>query len=152
MSNAMSSGATGASTGRGAVTYSGVVHGVDCDLMGHLNTARSAAIFDSATWKMLGLLGYRWRPDLRIGWADVKNVILYEREVRVDSAIQVQSCVSRLGTKSITVHHELYVEGEPQRCTSFETVLVQFDLERRLAVPLEERYRTQASQYLVTEK
>lgn len=149
MSNAATSGGSDAPTGRRAVTYSGFVHSVDCDLMGHLNTARSAAIFDSANWKMLGLLGYRWRPDLKVGWANVKNVILYEREVPVDAVIHVASCVSRLGAKSITLHHELFVEGVSQRCTSFDAVLVQFDLSQRLAVPLEESYRARASQYLV---
>jgi acyl-CoA thioesterase FadM len=149
MSNTMTNGTSGAPESRRAVTYSGFVHSVDCDLMGHLNTARSAAIFDSANWKMLGLLGYRWRPDHKVGWADVKNVILYEREVPVDSVIHVESCVSRLGAKSITLHHELFVEGVSQRCTSFDAVLVQFDLVQRVAVPIEESYRTLASQYLV---
>lgn len=148
MSEAIASGTSKALARPAAMTYSGAVHGVDCDLMGHLNTARYAAIFDSANWKMLALLGYRWQPGIRIGWADVKNVILYEREVRVDTVIEVTSCVSRLGTKSITLHHELFSRGETVRSASFEAVLVQLDLEQRVAIPLEEGCRALALQYL----
>jgi len=121
------------------LTYTGAVHGVDCDLMRHLNTARCAAMFDSATWNMLKQLGYQWRREAELDWVDVKNVIQYEREVPVDSAVRIVSRVTRLGEKSITLLHELQV-GEPWlRATTFEAVLVQFDNRRRRSAPIHQR-------------
>lgn len=134
----------------GAITYVGVVHGVDCDLMGHLNSARSAAMFDSATWSMLKLLGYRWRADTQLGWVDRKNVIQYEREVAVDMPVRVITRVTRLGEKSITLLHELQTADPWTRATTFEAVLVQFDNQLRCSTPIPDAYRVEISKYLVT--
>jgi len=132
----------------GVVTYSNLVHGVDCDLMGHLNSARAAAMFDAATWSMLKRLGYRWQRDAALGWVDVKNVIEYEREVPVDTAIRIVTSVRRLGEKSITLWHELQT-GEPwTRATTFEAVLVQFDIQRRRPTPIPDGYRGEIVRYL----
>lgn len=136
--------------GSKVVTYTGYVHGVDCDLFGHLNTARYGAIFDSATWRMLGVLGYRWQPGGTIGWADVKNTITYEGEVPVDSDVQVVSRVSRVGDKSVTLVHELAVDGHAQRAATIEAVLVQFDLRERKAVRVLDDFRREALKYVVT--
>ncbi|MFC4312900.1 acyl-CoA thioesterase [Steroidobacter flavus] len=130
------------------VTYTGIVHGVDCDVMGHLNTARSAALFDSATWAMLSRLGYRWRPDAEIGWVDRKNTIEYEREVPVDTPIRVVTRVTRLGEKSMTLLHELQVAEPWERATTFEAVLVQFDNRRRCATRIPDSHRAEIAKYL----
>jgi acyl-CoA thioester hydrolase len=135
-------------TGESVVTYTGIVHGVDCDVMGHLNTARSAAIFDSATWVMLSRLGYRWRRDAEIGWVDRKNTIQYEREVPVDTPIRVVTRVTRLGEKSMTLLHELQVAESWERATTFEAVLVQFDNRRRAATRIPEANRAEIAKYL----
>jgi acyl-CoA thioesterase FadM len=134
--------------GEGVVTYTGMVHGVDCDVMGHLNTARSAAIFDSATWTMLSRLGYRWRPDAEIGWVDRKNTIQYEREVPVDQPIRVVTRVTRLGEKSMTLLHGLQVGEARELATTYEAVLVQFDNVRRCATRIPDSYRAEIARYL----
>lgn len=140
--------AGGDDTSHTVVTYTSPVHGVDCDLMGHLNTARSAAIFDSATWRMLQQLGYQWHRDGELDWVDVKNVIQYEREVPVDSVLRVVSRVTRVGEKSITLLHELQV-GEPwMRATTFEVVLVQFDTRRRCSAAIPPAHRAEIIRYL----
>lgn len=133
---------------RNVVTYVGTVHGVDCDLMGHLNTARYAAMFDSATWSMLKLLGYVWRPAAELGWADVKNVIHYEREVLVDMSLRITTRVTRLGEKSITLLHELEIGDPWSRAASFEAVLVQLDTQQRRSIRIPDAYRTEIEKYL----
>lgn len=133
----------------GVVTYVGLVHGVDCDLMGHLNTARYAAMYDSATWSMLNRLGYRWRRDAELGWVDVKNVIQYEREVPVDTAVRVVTQVTRLGEKSMTLLHQLQIGEAWTRASTFEAVLVQFDNQRRVSTRIPDLHRAQAAKYLV---
>lgn len=137
---------------RKVVTYVGTVHGVDCDLMGHLNTARSAAMFDSASWSMLKLLGYVWHPAAELGWADVKNVIQYEREVPVDTPLQITSSVTRLGEKSITLLHELETGDPWTRATSFEAVLVQLDMRKRCSTRIPDAYRAEIARYLASER
>lgn len=126
------------------LTYSGFIHGVDCDLMGHLNTARYAAIFDAASWRMFGSLGYRWSATAVLGWADVRNVIDYYSEVSVDSEVYTLSLMSRVGQKSITLVHELWVKGQSSAAARFEAVVVQFDLRMRRAVAIAAEYRSQA--------
>ncbi len=135
---------------KAARTYEGNVHGVDCDLQGHLNTARYAAVFDAASWRLYGLLGYRWSSEAQIGWADVKSIITYHREVIVDSRITVRSMVFHLGTKSMTVFHELFVNDEHKPAASFELIVVQFDLKARRATEILAEYRHRAQEYLQT--
>ncbi|MBL8266303.1 acyl-CoA thioesterase [Steroidobacter sp.] len=135
-------------TSEGVVTYVGVVHGVDCDLMGHLNTARYAAMYDSATWSMLNKLGFRWRADAPLGWVDVRNVIEYEREVPVDSAVRIVTRVKRVGEKSMTLLHELQTGDPWQRNSTFEAVLVQFDNVRRCSTRIPDEHRAEISKYL----
>lgn len=143
----MSAGESGARDG--AITYVGVVHGVDCDLMGHLNTARSAAMFDSATWSMLSRFGYRWHRDAQLGWVDLKNVIQYQREVAVDSKVRVITRVTRLGEKSITLLHELQTAEPWTIATTFESVLVQFDNQLRCSIRIPDAHRVEISKCLV---
>lgn len=130
------------------VTYTGYVHGVDCDVMGHLNTARSAAMFDSATGALLSRLGYRWRPDAELGWVDVKNIIEYKREVPVDTGVRIVTRVIRMGEKSLTLLHELQ-RGEPwELATTCEAVLVQFDNQRRCSTRIPDDRRAEIGKYL----
>lgn len=133
----------------GVVTYTGMVYGVDCDVMGHLNTARSAAMFDSATWSMLKQLGYHWRRDAPLGWVDVKNVIQYEGEVAVDMPVRIVTRVVRLGEKSMTLLHELQTSEPWTRATTCEAVLVQFDNQLRRATRIPDEYRAEIARHLV---
>ena len=130
-------------------TYRGVVHGCDCDLMGHLNTVRYAAIFDSATWTMLRHLGYRWTREGRTGWADVRNVFEYAREIPVDSKVFVQTSISQLGRTSLKIYHRLHVEGASEDSSATaEIVLVRFDLRQRRPEPFPEEFREAAAPFL----
>ena len=130
-------------TPRRIETYRGVVHGCDCDLMGHLNTVRYAAIFDSATWTMLRHLGYRWTREAQAGWADIRNVFEYKQEIPVDAVIFVESNISRLGKTSLTLHHELQYEDalHPGGAARGEVVLVRFDLRERRPDPHPDDFR-----------
>jgi len=129
-------------------TFRGMVCGVDCDLMGHMNTARYAVIFDAATWTFLRALGYRWQVDGQSGWTDAKNTFEYLRELPVDTQYYVLSSVSRLGGASLTLIHELYRSDESCISARCETILVSFDRHARKSMKLTDEFRERASQFL----
>jgi acyl-CoA thioester hydrolase len=129
-------------------TYKGVVAGVDCDLMGHMNTARYAAVFDAATWAMLRVLGYSWKPDNIGGWADAKNVTEYFGELAVDASYNVVTSVSRVGTKSVTFVHELRRIDDTGVAARCEVVLVSFDRLARKSSPLPDEFRSRAEAHV----
>jgi acyl-CoA thioester hydrolase len=112
--------------------------------MGHMNTARYAAIFDAATWTFLRALGYQWRVDAQWGWADVKNTFEYLRELPVDSHYYVSSFVSRLGGASFTLIHELHRSDESYLAARCEAILVSFDRHARKSVKLTDEFRARA--------
>jgi acyl-CoA thioester hydrolase len=118
-------------------TYRGVAHPWLCDSMGHMNTRHYAAMFDDASFHLLGVLGgLTALANDGFGWADVRHLHEFKHEVESGALIVIRSTLTRIGTKSITYRHEMRgVEADLLHATS-EIVSVQFDLRKRAAVAL----------------
>lgn len=124
-------------------TFRGVVYPAQCDAMGHLNTSEYVKFFDAAEWHCMAKLGYDAHliHDRRIGMADVRHVIEYKKELRAGDLVRCESAVLRVGGKSITTFHRLFDAASGELCATLECITVQYDLERRCAVPLVEELR-----------
>jgi acyl-CoA thioester hydrolase len=123
-------------------TYRGVAYPWNCDSMGHMNTQFYCALYDGASFHFLSMLApYGELKKSGLGWADVRQLIEYKREVPVGSLLVVRTTLRRLGNKSVEFLHELRnAESDVLHSTS-EHVTVLFDLNKRAAAPLDEAIR-----------
>jgi acyl-CoA thioester hydrolase len=127
-------------------TYRGVAYPWNCDSMGHMNTQFYATLYDGASFHFLSMLApYGELKKSGLGWADVRQLIEYKREIPSGSLLVVRTTLKRLGNKSVEYLHELRnAESEILHSTS-EQVTVLFDLNRRAAAPLDEKIRRRAA-------
>jgi acyl-CoA thioester hydrolase len=109
------------------------------------------AVFDDATWQLLGYLGFFLRDIQRtnLGFADVKHEISYKKELLTGDLLLTRSSVLRLGTKSFTYRHRLFRLGESEEeSAEMIGVAVHFDLNRRIAIALSNDFRTNAQRLM----
>jgi len=119
----------------GDISFRGVVFPWECDTMGHLNSKNYLGMFDQAAWHVFLALGYRSRSAARdgLGLADVSQQLTFKRELIAGQLVYIRSYVERVGTKSITMCHEMH-DAETRDCVAVLAVTVAFlDLESRRA-------------------
>lgn len=126
-------------------TYRGVVYPWHCDGMGHMNTQFYSALYDGATLHFLACLCPKAELErLNCGWADVQQLIKYEREVVAGDLLVVRTSLTRLGGKSIEYRHQLCNGDTGAVHSTSDQVTVLFDLKRRASAPLSDIIREAA--------
>lgn len=119
------------------VTLLGVAHPWMGDTMGHMNVRYYMAMFDDASFQLLGRIS---SPDADrkagLGWADVRCEIDYKHETPVGTLLTVTSAVLQLGTKSLTYEHTMSNTGSGVVHAVARITSVRFDLAGRRAVEL----------------
>ena len=128
----------------GVVTYAGVVHPWMCDTMGHLNVRHYVAMFDDASFQLLGRVTGKEDPEAGLGWADVRMEIDYKHETPVGTLVTIRSRVEKVGTSSLTYLHEMSGTLDGVVHALMRTVTVRFDLRRRGKVELDPATRERA--------
>lgn len=134
----------------GDISFRGVIFPWDCDSMGHLNSKNYYGIFDQAGWHVFLAFGYQ--PQMAagngIGLADINQQMTFKRELTAGKLVYVRSYVDRVGTKSITVRHEMY-DAETRECTSVLVCTTAFfNLRSRSAMEIPSRIRTVCESWL----
>jgi acyl-CoA thioester hydrolase len=134
---------------RGIVTYAGVAHPWMCDEMGHLNVRHYVAMFDDASFQILGRIAGPDVDKTRNGWADVRMEIDYRHETSAGSLVTIYSRVEKIGTSSVTYVHML--EGTLDGIVRAEarTTTVRFDLIARSKVALDESSKARAQKLML---
>ncbi|MBB5188527.1 MULTISPECIES: acyl-CoA thioesterase [Zhongshania] len=105
----------------------------DLDLLGHVSNSYYAQYFDLARvtfFRQIAKLIKNPVPSYVV--ASVKMDML--REIRFDDRVVVDTWCSRVGTKSMTIEHVIYANGE--KATTCQTVLVGFDRDTRSSTAL----------------
>ena len=120
------------------VTYRGVVYPWQCDSMGHFTTRFYMAVFDEAAWHFLWEVGFdpATVTERNIGWADVRHEIEYLAEMRAGDLFYITARPLRIGNKSIVCQLEIRAVSDDAARARLTATTVQFDLERRCAVPV----------------
>ncbi len=132
-------------TGNSLVTYVGVAHPWMCDVMGHMNVRYYAAMFDDASFHLLGhVAGVEGLKDTSRGWADVRSEVEYKHETKAGELITIHSRVVKTGRTSITFEQVMSGTLDGVIHAVNRTVSVRFDLTARAAVELDEAMRTRA--------
>lgn len=110
----------------GLQTFTGVAHPWMCDVMGHVNVRHFAAMFDDASFHLLGHIAQAV-PNDAWGWADVQSTTHYQREIRAGELLVIHASVLRVGKSSLSFRQVLRnsIDGEIRAIN--ETVTVWFD-------------------------
>lgn len=131
----------------GMVTFVGVAHPWMCDAMGHMNVRYYMAMFDDASFQLLGrLTGVE--KDKSLGWADVRHEIEYKHETAAGTLVTIRSHVTRIGRTSVTYRHILTGSLEGELHAEATTTSVRFDLSARKAIELDAGVRSRAEALL----
>lgn len=139
-------------TDRSLVTLVGVVHPWMCDTMGHVNVRHYAAMFDDASFQLLGhIAGAEAAGDTSKGWADVRTEIDYKHETKPGELITIRSHVVKIGRSSVTFEQVMCGSLDGVMHAKCRTVSVRFDLVARAATALDPDMRRRAEALLVEE-
>ncbi|BAV44992.1 thioesterase superfamily protein [Mesorhizobium loti] len=131
------------------VTFVGVAHPWMCDVMGHMNVRHYAAMFDDASFQLLGhIAGQDSSQASATGWADVRTEIDYRHETKAGSLLTIRSHVVKIGRTSITLEQVMSGSLDGIVHASSRTTSVRFDLAARASVALDEPMRNRAAAYL----
>lgn len=131
------------------VTFVGVAHPWMCDTMGHMNVRHYAAMFDDASFQLLGhIAGLDGAEANGIGWADVRTEIDYKHETKAGTLITIRSAVVKLGRTSVTFEQVMAGSLDGVVHAQSRTTSVCFDLAARAAVPLVAAMRERAGRLL----
>ncbi|MBL8581300.1 MAG: acyl-CoA thioesterase [Rhizobiaceae bacterium] len=129
------------------VTSVGVAHPWMCDTMGHMNVRHYMAMFDDASFHVLGhLTGVE--KDKNIGWADVRYEIDYRHETPAGTLLTVRSHVLRIGRSSVTYAHVLSGTLEGELHAEAKVTTVRFDLVARKSIEIDAETRRRAEALL----
>ncbi|WP_442582479.1 acyl-CoA thioesterase [Mesorhizobium sp. ASY16-5R] len=134
-------------SGRSIETYLGIVHPWMCDAMGHLNVRHYVAMFDDASFQLLGRIAGAGAPPT-LGWADVRMEIDYTHETAAGTLVTVRSFVEKIGKSSLTYAHEMRGTLDGVLHARMRTVTVRFALDARAKVELEPTAREAATALL----
>lgn len=130
-------------------TYVGVAHPWMCDTMGHMNVRHYAAMFDDASFQLLGhIAGVETASEQGRGWADVRSEVEYKHETRAGALITIRSRVIKLGRSSVTFEQIMSGTLDGVVHAVNRTTTVRFDLEARAAIALEPEARGRAEALL----
>ena len=132
-------------------TYAGVVYPAQCDSMGHMNVQHYVSVFDQAMWHLVYALGFKpsWVHDRHQGWADVRYVINFQREMCVGQLFRAESTVRKVGNSSLLSFHQITECESGLTAAYVEMTSVYFDLAERRSIPIPEEIRI-AAQALAT--
>ncbi len=118
-------------TDTGMVTFIGVAHPWMCDVMGHVNVRHYAAMFDDASFHLLGRVAGEDESNGKLGWADVRYEIDYKQEIPPGALLTIRSHVEKVGTSSLSYRHVLSGSLTDVVHAQARIVTVRFDLVAR---------------------
>ena len=144
------SDASGEDPAGALITFRGVVYPAQCDAMGHMNVQHYTAVFDQAMWHLVAHLGFKssWVQEHREGWADVRYVIEFRKELHAGQLFHAESELVKVGNSSLVTHHRIVENESRALAAEVEMTSVYFDLEKRSSRTLPVEIRAAARRLL----
>lgn len=122
---------------KSSICYYGVAHPWLCDVMGHMTTRYYVGMFDDAGYHLLSEVGYTQdRVAKGTGMVEMEATYAYINEVRQGTMVQISGRFTRIGNKSITAEYEMTHRDTGALLARYKSVIVEFDLKQRVAVPV----------------
>ena len=130
------------------ISFRSVVDPADCDFLGHMNVSRYFAACSDGVFAIqseMGLTASDMRSGRKLSFAVVHAESDFRLELSAGDAIQLETSIIAMGTKSTTFRHRL-IRSEDD-ATAFEAVFkcVMFNLETRGAADIPDEVRQKAS-------
>ena len=107
----------------------------DCDSMGHVNNAVYSTFLEEARIEVLGGLA-----DFILARVEID----FRSELHADEEIEVGTCCSRIGTKSLDLEHAIMADG--RLVAEAKSVLVGYDYGLAASVPLSAKLKAGLSE------
>jgi acyl-CoA thioester hydrolase len=118
----------------------------DTDLLGHINN------IIPAQWFELGRnpLGRLFNPDLDMSlgaWPLIMVHTDYDfvAQLFFPYEVEIRTCISKIGTKSFTVSHEAWQQG--QLCVKGTAIIVYYDFKAKQSVPIPNEVRVKLEEH-----
>jgi acyl-CoA thioester hydrolase len=127
--------------------HTGVAQPWQCDVLGHMTTRFYVALFDEASYHFLfELFGWTGASDEggRRAWVDARHIIDYQAEVKAGDLLEIGAELRRVGTKSIVATYSMRNRGTGEVVATLEATYVLFDLQDRVALPMDDELRAKA--------
>jgi acyl-CoA thioester hydrolase len=118
----------------------------DTDMLGHVNNAAYAEMFEAGRVEMLVPLGLLGGPHAVV---IVRLEIDFRHEMNWPGEVVIETWVTRIGTKSLHMRQRLLVGGE--ETAHSRSVLAVIDVQTRRAVPLTDGWRATLTQWHVAD-
>ena len=130
------------------LTYKGAVMTWECDSNQHMNVMYYVNKFENAG-RNFGLnLGMHKLMSKEVGSVVVEQNIKYLKEVFEDDLLYVESTLLGIGTKSMSILHEMYNGMSEEKVAEMKLVLVLFDKINRKAIPFPKEMKTELVKHL----
>ncbi len=119
----------------------------DIDLMGHVYNAKYQEFFDLARLKYFeevleGLISWKGKSFII---ASVKTD--YLQSTFLNDQIEVVTHISSLGEKSLDMEQQLFKNGQPEPIANGKTVMVCFDMEKRVSELIPQEWKERIVDY-----
>jgi len=114
----------------------------DTDMLGHVNNAAYAEMFEAGRVEMLVPLGLLTGPHAVV---IARLEIDFLREMNWPGDVRIETSVARIGTKSLHMRQRLLVGGE--ETARSRSVLAIIDVATRRAVPIHDGWRAVLAQW-----
>jgi acyl-CoA thioester hydrolase len=119
------------------ITYRGVVHPWQCDLMGHMNVVWYVSKFDDSAWQLFAMMGMdvNYFKRTNCGVAALQQNITYKAEVHPGSTVTIRSGILELKEKTVRFVHEMQNDATGEIAAVMELTCVHFNTKKRKSCP-----------------
>ena len=136
------------------ITYRGVIHPWQCDLMGHMNVVHYVSKFDDAAWQFFSMLGadLKYFEKKHCGVAALQQNISYKAELHAGNTVTIRSGVIGIKEKVFTMVHEMRNDATGDISAVMILTAVHFNTRKRKSCPFPKEIRKSAEKYFIEYK
>ena len=118
------------------------VRGWTLDLYGQVSNAKFMEFLEEARWNHFqGFFESGMFLDLGLAFVLVNVNVNYTSAARLGDILNIHTWISRIGTKSITLKHEIKMKSDGKMVLDGEVTFVVKDLEKEVAIPITARIK-----------
>ena len=122
----------------------------DMDILGHINNNIPSQWFELARNPFFKIFD----PDMRFSKSTFPLIMAhtdydFTDQLLFHNEVEIKTWVSKIGTKSFTVHHEAWQQG--RLCVSGNAVIVHYDFNTEQTTPLPDNKRKLLAEHMLEE-
>ncbi|MGC9363179.1 MAG: acyl-CoA thioesterase [Fidelibacterota bacterium] len=118
------------------------IRGYHLDLYGHVNNTRYLEFLEEARWTIKErYFDFPKTHDKGFGFVVVNTNINYRHPAELGDVLEIRTNISRIGTKSATFRHSIYLAGSEILIADAEVTFVIINLRTNKAIPIGDSWR-----------